>query len=177
MSEQSHRERVFERRKRLLLLRFRGVTDLESFERLGAEFGVTGHAILEDWSRRDEWIWQILAEENREKLANLLVGEFDALIEECWSVIRKCSDEERSKGYWNAVTNAIRNARETLVEKGRFLQSIGKLPKTPTVLEQKIEYEEIKPEDVTEMEAETLAKAARILNKKGCSKNKLNSLH
>jgi hypothetical protein len=165
-----HKLQIWERRKEIISLHFhRGLT-CETMRNIAEKYGCSYQNVCIDWKRRNHWMHFIVHYDDQEKFTRDLVFEFKAALDECWHIVEMA----KAKGTLGPANAAIRNMTEILGKETELLQSMGRLPKEPTVLEQKIEQV---PVNVSNSDAEILSQAARILNKAESSPNEPAGLH
>jgi hypothetical protein len=160
--------RVLERRRKQFLIRKDGRFVATKEEALAKEFGVSVDCLHIDWTRRGGWLPDLLGLEDVNLLREVVTGQFQAYIEECWAAIQQLKE----KGFWHQYNGAMKNLREILVDQSELLQSLGDLPKMAQEL--KVERVEV---NASVADIDVLNKAAGILNQKDGSQKRPESLH
>jgi hypothetical protein len=160
--------RVLERRRRLFLIHKDGRDVREREEALAVEYGVSIYALNVDWARRGGWLGDLLGLEDVSLLREVVTGQFQAYIDECWAAIERLKE----KGFWHQYNGAMKNLREILVDQSELLQSLGDLPRQAQEL--KVERVEVKGD---ESDLDAVRKAARFLNQIDSGKKRPESLH
>jgi hypothetical protein len=166
----------YERRRKLLALHVSGAASHGNLEVLAGEYGLTFDGLCTDWANRRNWIGCFFENGEFNELVVDVVVAYDALIDECWDVVRTCKAKDKGQGYWAAVNKALENCRETITEKASFLQSVGRIPKEAGKIEQEVKTFNV-TESLDEHEQRVVNEAARILDQKHSSKEQPRNLH
>ena len=163
--------KLFERRRKQFMIHKVGRDLRVEEKKLADEFGCDSVALTTDWSHRAEWLPDVLDVEDVCLLKDVVTGEFQRFIDECWSVIQ----ENRDKKFASAVNGAMKNLLAALVEKKELLQSLGDLPR----MAQEINVKKDEKVEVvgSESDKDVLNKAAGILNQRDGSQKRPEHLH
>lgn len=159
LEELSEKERLRERRKRLLELHHKG--NPGTISDLAREFGVTEQALYNDWTARDSWLSDIVDLKDMKALSARIIAEYEAIVAECWSSI----EQIRTNEAWHSYNGAVKNLTEAVTRMSELLQSMGCLPKVAAEIRVESRTEEAKLEmpPMSKEDAEILIRAEHIL--------------
>jgi hypothetical protein len=103
----------------------------KTFEDVAKEFGVSVHAIRNDWERRSTWLPQLLLFDDVKELTTGLLAKWVIYLWECANMARRF-DKDGNK---HAANEAMKNYREGLTNLTDIAQSIGMIPKVALELQ------------------------------------------
>jgi len=158
-----------ERRREQFLIHKFGKDIVKREQELAERYGISFEGLRDDWKCRGVWLGDLLGLPDVCLLSEVVTGEFQAYVEECW----RTAEVLKEKGNWSSYNNLMKNLREMLVEKSKLLQSLGDLPRQAQELH--VETREVTV--ASESERRVLNEAARILNQKDGGQKRPESLH
>jgi hypothetical protein len=165
-------ESLRERRLRLVEVHRRGLDICKNVALLAEEYGVSSWGLIEDWKVRGRWLPGLVDLSDVPLLKASLVGEFDAVLRECWEGVERMKAAES----WHCYNGAVKNLREAVVSRGEFLQSLGVLPKAAVEyrVDSKSEVLEVK---LDESDFDLVNRARKVVNGQIGGKEQPSSLH
>ena len=111
----------------LLQLKYSGLLNQKSIEKLAKKENVKPHTLWQDWSRRHLWLKEMAQIEQTRNMVLEILHEFKSAREEGW----KTYTEARTEGHYTAAVSALHMITKGLIAEMSFRQSLGVMEKAP----------------------------------------------